>query len=125
MQNTKPVWQQLPLLQKFCHFRKSADPVENDLLIAAKEAVFAFHTAAHDLSFKTADSVSNLISKFFEPKFSHARTKYKAIGINVTGPMAMDKLQEDLSKSNFVTITDASSRKEIKTVPFIEHYFVP
>ena len=31
-------------------FFKSGEPVDKDLLIAAKEATFAFHTAAHDLS---------------------------------------------------------------------------
>jgi hypothetical protein len=53
---------------KISSFFKSTDPVDKDLLIAAKEATFAFHTAAHDLSFKTANCSTKLISKFFEPK---------------------------------------------------------
>jgi hypothetical protein len=45
---------------KISSFFKSAEPVDKDLSIAAKEATFAFHTAAHDLSFKTADCPSKL-----------------------------------------------------------------
>lgn len=107
-------------------FFKSADPVDKDLLIAAKEATFAFHTAAHYLSFKTADCSSKLISKFFEPKFGLARTKCEAIIINMIAPMAVKELNDDLSTSNFVTLTiDASNRKAIKIVPCIVRYFVP
>ena len=58
---------------------KNGDPLQKDLEIAAKEAIFAFHTAIHDLSFKTSDCSSKLIAKFFEPKFGAARTKCEAI----------------------------------------------
>jgi hypothetical protein len=110
---------------KISSFFKSADPVDKDLLIVDKEATFAFHTAAHYLSFKTADFSTKFISKFFEPKFGLARAKCEAIVLNVIAPMAIDKLHEDLSKSNFVTVTtEASNRKEAKIVPCVVRYFV-
>jgi hypothetical protein len=122
VQNIQLVWLQPLVLQKFRHFFKSDDPVDKDLLIAAKEATFA----AHDFCFKTADCSTKLIYNFFEPKFGLARTKCEAIILNVVAPMAIDELHEDLSKSNFVTITiDASNRKEVKIVPCVVRYSVP
>lgn len=50
-------------------FFKTVEPAENELSIAAKEATFAFHKAMHDISFKTSDCFSKLISKLFESKF--------------------------------------------------------
>jgi hypothetical protein len=125
VQNIKLLWLQPPVLKKFSFF-KSVYPVDKDLLIAAKEATFAFYTAAHDLSFRTADCSSKLISKFFEPKFGLTRTKCEAVILKVIVPMAIDELHKDLSKSNFVTITiDASNRKEVKIVPCVVRYLVP
>jgi hypothetical protein len=46
-----------------------------DLECAAKEATFAYHTARHELSFKTSDCTSKLIKKLYDPKFSSVRTK--------------------------------------------------
>jgi hypothetical protein len=38
-------------------------------------ATFSYHTARHELSFKTSDCTSKLIKKLYDPKFSSARTK--------------------------------------------------
>ena len=44
---------------------KSTDPQNKELMMAAKEATFAYHTASHDFSFKSADCSSKLISQLF------------------------------------------------------------
>lgn len=107
-------------------FFKNVEPAENELSIAAKEATFAFHTAAHDISFKTSDCSSKLISKLFEPKFGSARTKCEAIITGVIAPMARDELLNDLKECNFLSIsTDTSNRHDIKLAPIVVRYFVP
>ncbi|XP_076370608.1 uncharacterized protein LOC143256803 [Tachypleus tridentatus] len=75
-------------------FLKKKLPEESDLLIAAKEATFAYHSAAHNVIFETADCYSKLIAKLFEPKFSSARRKNEAIILNV--PLAAEELKRDL-----------------------------
>lgn len=107
-------------------FFKNAEPAENELSIAAKEATFAFHTAMHDISFKTSDCSSKLISKLFEPKFGSARTKCEAIITGVIAPMATDELHNDLKECNFLSIsTDTSNRHDVKLAPIVVRYFVP
>lgn len=94
--------------------------------MAAKEATFAYHTAAHNFSFKSSDCTSKLIGKFFEPKFSLARTKCEAIVLNVIAPLIVNEFREDLRRTNFITLSmDASNRKEMKIIPFVVRYFVP
>ena len=96
------------------------------MLIAAKEATFAYHSAVHNLSFKTADCSSKLISKLFEPKFSSARTKTEAIVLNAIVPLAAEELKNDLKEINFVTLTaDASNRKDVKVIHVMVRYFWP
>jgi hypothetical protein len=51
-------------------FFESSDPQDKELNTAAKETTFAYHTAAHDLSFKMVDCNSKLISQLFNTKFS-------------------------------------------------------
>ena len=99
---------------------------DGNMLIAAKEATFAYHSAVHNLSFKTADCSSKLISKLFEPKFSSARTKTEAIILNAIVPLAAEELKNDLKEINFVTLTaDASNRKDVKVIPVMVRYFWP
>jgi hypothetical protein len=47
------------------------------MAIALQEGTFAFHTVQHHQSFKPMDCSSGLIKKFFEPKFTCSRTKWK------------------------------------------------
>jgi len=67
------------------HFKKFV-PSNEDLQIAAKEAVFAFHTVKHDHSFRSADCTSKLIQQCFEKKYSCSRTKTSAVVTNVLHP---------------------------------------
>jgi len=95
-----------------------------DLQCAAKEATFAYHTAQHELSFKTSDCTSKLIKKLFEPKFSAARTKTEAVIIHVISPYIFKTVLEDLNVVNFITVTiDSSNRKDIKLTPIVVRYF--
>ena len=64
---------------------------DGDMLIAAKEATFAYHSAVYNISFKTAECSSKLIAKLFEPKFSSARTKTEAIILNAIVPLAAEE----------------------------------
>lgn len=97
-----------------------------ELLTAAKEATFAFHVAIHNLSFRSADCSSKLISKLFENNFRLARTKCEAVIVNVIEPMIFQQLCKDLHNANFVTIsTDCSNRNEIKAMPCVVRYFIP
>lgn len=73
------------------------DPNKDDL-ISAKEATFAYHSAVHNLSFKTSDCNSKLLSKFFEPKFCLARRECESVILNVITRYWKEKLQEDLNK---------------------------
>lgn len=105
-------------------FFKHIDATNDELQCAAKEATFAYHTAIHGLSFRTSDCTAKLIKKFFEPKYSGARTKTEAIIVNVISPYIFNELLKDLRDVNFVTLTiDSSNRKEIKLTPICVRYF--
>lgn len=105
-------------------FFKGKTSSDSDLMCAAKEATFSYHTAQHELSFKTSDCTSKLIKKLFDPKFSAARTKTEAIIVNVISPYIFNALLEDLNTVNFITITiDSSNRKDIKLTPIVVRYF--
>jgi len=98
---------------------------DGDLLVAAKEATFAYHSAVHNARFKSADCSSKLIAKLFEPKFRSARTKTEAIILNAIVPLAAEELKNDL-KINFVTVAaDASNRKDVKLIPVMVRFFWP
>ena len=73
------------------NFLKKTLHDDGDMLIAAKEATFAYHSAVHNISFKTADCSAKLIAKLFEPKFSFVRTKTQAIILNAIVPLAAEE----------------------------------
>ena len=99
---------------------------DGDLLLAAKEATFGYHSAVQNKSFKTADCSSKLIAKLFEPKFRSVGTKPEAIILNAIVPFAAEELKNDLMEINFVTLTaDASNRKDVKLIPVMVRYFWP
>jgi len=105
-------------------FLKHIDATNDELQCVAKEATFAYHTAIHGLSFRTSNCTAKLIKKFFEPKYSEARTKTEAIIVNVISPYIFNELLKDLRDVNFVTLTiDSSNRKEIKLTPICVRYF--
>lgn len=80
----------------------------------------------HDISFKTSDCSSKLISKLFEPKFHLARTKCEAIITAVIAPMARDELHNELKKCNLLSISaDTSNRCDVKLTPIVIRYLAP
>ena len=60
------------------HFFKTAHFGES-LWSVAKEATFAYHAATHGQSFTSCDCIPKLVSKFFEFKFTNARTKCESL----------------------------------------------
>ncbi|GBM17955.1 hypothetical protein AVEN_111101-1 [Araneus ventricosus] len=107
---------------KLTSFFKTASSNDKNLDLAAKEATFAYPTANHSLSFNSNSCSSKLISKFFEP-LSEKLSVREAIVLNV---LAQKELKEDLTKSNYVSVSmDVSNRKDIKLVPIVVCYFNP
>ncbi|GBN49672.1 hypothetical protein AVEN_230177-1 [Araneus ventricosus] len=111
---------------KLTSFFKTASSNDKNLDLAAKEATIAYQTANHNLTFNSNSCSSKLISKFFEPKFSLGKTKCEAIVLNVIAPLDQEELKEDLTRSNYVSVSmDASNRKDIKLMPIVVRYFNP
>jgi len=52
------------------------------------------------------------LQKFFEPKFGIARTKCESVILNCIAPMIAVELRQELDKTNFVSVTVDSSKKE-------------
>ena len=110
---------------RMTNFFKAASSDES-LLLAAKKATFAYHTAVHGQFFKSSDCTSKLVSKLFEPKFALRRTKCKAVLTNCIAPITAAELRPELNKENFISASiDTSNRKEIKIAPVVVRYFVP
>lgn len=110
--------------RKIKSFFKHIDATNDKLQCAAKKAIFAYHTATHGLRYRTSDCTAKLIKKFFEHKYSGARTKTEAIIVNVISPYIFNELLKDLKDVNFVTLTiDSSNRKDIKLTPVCVRYF--
>lgn len=53
------------------------------MALQAKELTFAYHTAKHRMSGRTAECNSKLITKCFEPMFTSGRTKTIKLCLNV------------------------------------------
>lgn len=105
-------------------FFKNENFSSENMLIAAKEGTFAYHTIKHQQSFRSLDCTSKLIANMFEPKFMAARTKTEAIVKNVFAKESQLRLELDLHKAHFVSIMiDSSNHKEIKMVPLLVRYF--
>jgi hypothetical protein len=79
---------------------KDGNNNNSDLECAAKEVTFSYHTARHELSFKTSDCTSKLIKKLYDPKFSSARTKTETI-INVISSFIFDNVLRSLENINY------------------------
>ena len=74
------------------NFFKAASSDES-LLLAAKAATFAYHTAIYGQFFKSSDCASELVSKLFESKFALQRTKCEAVLTNCIAPMIAGELR--------------------------------
>ena len=107
------------------HFFETAHSDES-LHLEAKKATFAYYTATHGQSFLSSDCTSELVSKFFEPKFANTRSKCESALLHSIAPMIAAELRQELDKANFISVTlDASNRKEVKIIPVANRYFVP
>jgi hypothetical protein len=99
---------------------------DKELDLAAKEGTFAFHTVAQIKSFQSMDCTSRIIQKLFEPKFTCAQTKVRAIVVNVLAPLSINQIREELEDAKFTSVmTDSSNHKHTKIVPILVRYFVP
>ena len=99
---------------------------KTELDLAAKETTFAYHTARHDISFRSTDCTSKLISKLFEGKFSSARTKSAAIATNIIAPYLQKEVEKVILSTHFITIiTDTSNRNSTKLLPIVSRTFSP
>lgn len=89
-----------------------------------KELTFAYHSARHQVSTRTADCTSKLVNKLFDSKFSCGATKTSALVRNVISPEIEINVMKTLEKINFVTlITDTSNRKADKMLPVMVRGF--
>jgi hypothetical protein len=97
-----------------------------ELDLATKEGTFAFHTVAHNQSFQLMDCTSTIIRKLFEPKFTCAQTKVRAVAVNVLAPLSINQVREELEDAEFISVmVDSSNHKHTKLVPILVCYFVP
>jgi hypothetical protein len=72
------------------------------------------------------DCTSRIIQKLFEPKFTCAQTKVRAIVVNVLAPLSINQIREELEDAKvFSIMIDSSNRKHTKLVPILVCYFVP
>lgn len=74
---------------------------DSDLQCRAKEAMFAYHTAQHELSFKSVDCTSKLTNNLYNPTFLAARTKTEVIIVKAISPYIFNILLKDLEESLF------------------------
>ncbi|CAG9840790.1 unnamed protein product [Diabrotica balteata] len=109
---------------KLPSFFKYASVSSENLIIAAKEGTFAYHTIRHMHSFRSLDCTSKLISNLFESKFCSARTKSEAIVKNILARESQLRLEVDMQKANFLSIIlHSSNHKDTKLVPLLVTYF--
>jgi hypothetical protein len=75
---------------------KNIGETEKQLLLAAQETTFAYHTAVHNHSFKSIDCTATIIRKLFNVKFTCSQTKDRAIITNVIAPFATKQILQEL-----------------------------
>lgn len=92
--------------------------------IAYMEGLMCYHAVRHDHSFRSSDCKTKIMKQIGHEKYSCSRTKSASIVNNVFANFCKEKLDEDLQKSNFVSISfDSSNHKDIKLIPIIVRYF--
>lgn len=105
-------------------FFKSSQVSSENMMIAAKEGTFAYHTIKHMQSFRSLDCTSKLISNLFDIKFNSARTKSEAIVKNIFAEESKSRLDVAIKKVDFISIIiDSSNHGDIKLVPLLVRYF--
>ena len=112
--------------KKVSDYFKSITANNDELITAGKEATFAYHTARHNMSFRSSDCSAGLIRTLYDSKFTLAKTKLAAIVSNVIAPHINKRIDDDLNTVSFISImTDTSNHKNIKILPIIIRYFDP
>ena len=111
---------------KIQQFFKNTISSKDQLKTVAKEETWAYHTARHNISFKSNDCSGTLIKNMFDGKFSLARTKVAAIVNNVIHPMIDEMSSLEFERMNFVSIiTETSKRLNVKMLPIVARGFNP
>uniref|UniRef100_A0A8C6UAT9 HAT C-terminal dimerisation domain-containing protein n=1 Tax=Neogobius melanostomus TaxID=47308 RepID=A0A8C6UAT9_9GOBI len=95
---------------------------DEELKRAAQGATIAYHLVRHSHSFRSMDCTAGLTRKFYDQRFTCARTKAEAIVTNVIAPHAMELLQEDTADVTFVSVA-ADTSKAVKLLPVVIRYF--
>ena len=95
--------------------------------MSAAEAVLAYHTAVHSLSFRSNECTNKLLTTIFPDseiakKISSSYTKSQAIICNVLAPNSVKELLRELGDGYYSIATDASNHKELKNFPIIIRY---
>ena len=70
------------------HFKNKNTTSARDLEVAAAEGLWANHSVKENQSFRSCGCASKIVKTNFEPKCSCARTKCKAIFVQVLAPYA-------------------------------------
>lgn len=112
--------------KKLSDYFRNIQASKDEMNLAAKESTLAFHTAMHNISFRSNDCTASLLKYFFESKLSLGRTKTKALIRNVIAPYIDNIAQEVVSQRKFAAImTDTSNHKNLKMLPVVVRVFDP
>lgn len=117
----------LSLLSKstpLTNFFLSNEFTESDRKISLSELVFAYHTVNHNQSFNSMSCTTKLIQTMYNKRFSCGKSKCSAITKKVLYPYFKSKLENVISKVNYLSImSDASNHNATKLFPLMIQYF--
>lgn len=107
-------------------FYRSIDVTAESLSLALTEGTYAYHNVRHNHSFRSMDCTNILMKKFYNKKFTCARTKSEAITCNVLYPWIMEDVRKELKATAFVSISfDTSNHNACKLLPIVARYYDP
>lgn len=105
--------------------------IKLDNKILAVEAAIAFHTVKHHQSFRSTSCTTSLVKKMIDDsqiaaKLSSAKTKTRAIAVNVVAPYCTTDFLRTLDTIPYVPVsTDGSNHRSLKLFPILIQYFDP
>jgi hypothetical protein len=92
------------------HVNLDISEMEKQLLLAAQEAIFSYHTAVHNHNFKSIHCTTTIVRKFSNDKFTCSQTKCRAIITNVIAPpFAEEQILQELKEDRFIPVLMGSS----------------
>ena len=100
-----------------------------DIKVSLAEAVLAFHTVKHHMSYRSMDCTPQLLRSIFDDsetvnKIGCARTKTEAIINNILSPHSIEMILQEIQSTPFLGLgTDGSNHKNIKLFPIVIQYF--